>query len=106
MPSNSNPALAAALEFLLAGNTKGFNRWLPLKPFDRNPEMIQPDYVERVGLATSARRSRGACLHHQCRMPGDVIALRGVSRVTDVQMTGEKKIGSAIRQSHHRHLRT
>ena len=80
-------------------------RVLPQVTLDNDSRAIDPDHIERIDLASAARRRCGARLNDKCRMTADLVACGRASRVADVKVAGEQYVDAAAGEGRHRHAR-
>jgi hypothetical protein len=70
-------------------------RRLPAQPLDGYVGLRKANDVERIDFASSTGGGCGSGLNDYCRASAEFVTLCRVTGVADVQMAGEKHIGSA-----------
>src|SRR5882724_10729129 len=102
---NPEPAIGGMLKVFCFGRRKQTLLGLPLKSIDRNVWTLNANDIERVCFTPSTIRCRGSCLHHQRRVPFNLVARGAVRRVANMQVARQKDVRTAACQPFHRHAR-
>src|ERR1044072_2661788 len=103
--ADSHPAIVRMFKMLYVRNSKRGGRWVPRKLFNNYRRVSKAKQIERIRLASLARRCGRTRLYDEGRVSVNVISLR-MTGMTDMQVSGKKQISAAISEPRHRHPRS